>query len=290
MSRSSALASKASGYPIAKIAAKLAIGYSLDELDNQITKSTSALFEPTLDYVIVKIPRWNFDKFEGSDRELGLQMKAVGEVMGIGRSFQEALHKATQSLEIKRNGLGADGKGYTDYNTVMNKLNKASWDRVFVIYDAIQMGISLKRIYEITKIDMWFLEQYEQLYLLEKEISKYSVDTLDKALLLEAKQKGFADRQIAHMLSCLESQVYELRVKMNVNRVYKLVDTCAAEFKAKTPYYYSTFEEELQNKDGKKLVANESSVSKKPKIVVLGSGPNRIGHGIEFDYCCVHGV
>ena len=290
VSRSSALASKASGYPIAKIAAKLAIGYSLDELDNQITKSTSALFEPTLDYVIVKIPRWNFDKFEGSDRELGLQMKAVGEVMGIGRSFQEALHKATQSLEIKRNGLGADGKGYTDYNKVMNKLNKASWDRVFVIYDAIQMGISLKRIYEITKIDMWFLEQYEQLYLLEKEISKYSVDTLDKALLLEAKQKGFADRQIAHMLSCLESQVYELRVKMNVNRVYKLVDTCAAEFKAKTPYYYSTFEEELQNKDGKKLVANESSVSKKPKIVVLGSGPNRIGQGIEFDYCCVHGV
>ena len=290
VSRSSALASKASGYPIAKIAAKLAIGYSLDELDNQITKSTSALFEPTLDYVIVKIPRWNFDKFEGSDRELGLQMKAVGEVMGIGRSFQEALHKATQSLEIKRNGLGADGKGYTDYNTVMNKLNKASWDRVFVIYDAIQMGISLKRIYEITKIDIWFLEQYEQLYLLEKEISKYSVDTLDKALLLEAKQKGFADRQIAHMLSCLESQVYELRVKMNVNRVYKLVDTCAAEFKAKTPYYYSTFEEELQNKDGKKLVANESSVSKKPKIVVLGSGPNRIGQGIEFDYCCVHGV
>ena len=290
VSRSSALASKASGYPIAKIAAKLAIGYSLDELDNQITKSTSALFEPTLDYVIVKIPRWNFDKFEGSDRELGLQMKAVGEVMGIGRSFQEALHKATQSLEIKRNGLGADGKGYTDYNTVMNKLNKASWDRVFVIYDAIQMGISLKRIYEITKIDIWFLEQYEQLYLLEKEISKYSVDTLDKALLLEAKQKGFADRQIAHMLSCLESQVYELRVKMNVNRVYKLVDTCAAEFKAKTPYYYSTFEEELQNKDGKKLVANESSVSNKPKIVVLGSGPNRIGQGIEFDYCCVHGV
>ena len=225
VSRSSALASKATGYPIAKIAAKLAIGYTLDELDNQITKSTSALFEPTLDYVIVKIPRWNFDKFEGSDRELGLQMKAVGEVMGIGRSFQEALHKATQSLEIKRNGLGADGKGYTDYNTVMNKLNKASWDRVFVIYDAIQMGISLKRIYEITKIDMWFLEQYEQLYLLEKEISKYSVNTLDKALLLEAKQKGFADRQIAHMLSCLESQVYELRVKMNVNRVYKLVDT-----------------------------------------------------------------
>ena len=290
VSRSSALASKASGYPIAKIAAKLAIGYSLDELDNQITKSTSALFEPTLDYVIVKIPRWNFDKFEGSDRELGLQMKAVGEVMGIGRSFQEALHKATQSLEIKRNGLGADGKGYTDYNTVMNKLNKASWDRVFVIYDAIQMGISLKRIYEITKIDMWFLEQYELLYLLEKEISKYSIDTLDKALLLEAKQKGFADRQIGHMFSCLESQVYELRVKMNVNRVYKLVDTCAAEFKAKTPYYYSTFEEELQNKDGKKLVANESSVSKKPKIVVLGSGPNRIGQGIEFDYCCVHGV
>ena len=191
VSRSSALASKASGYPIAKIAAKLAIGYTLDELDNQITQSTSALFEPTVDYVIVKIPRWNFDKFEGSDRVLGLQMKSVGEVMGIGRSFQEALHKATQSLEIKRNGLGADGKSYTDYDTIIQKLTHASWDRVFVLYDAIQLGIPLSRIHEITKIDLWFLRQIEELYILEKEIGQYTVDTLDKALLLEAKQKGF---------------------------------------------------------------------------------------------------
>ena len=242
VSRSSALASKATGYPIAKIAAKLAIGYSLDELENQITKSTSALFEPTVDYVIVKIPRWNFDKFEGSDRTLGLQMKSVGEVMGIGRSFQEALHKATQSLEIKRNGLGADGKGYTDYDQIISKLTYASWDRVFVIYDAIQMGIPLSRIHEITKIDLWFLRQYEELYALEKEISNYSIDTIDKPLLLEAKQKGFADRQIAHMLDCMESEVYNCRSKLGIQRVYKLVDTCAAEFSAKTPYYYSTFE------------------------------------------------
>ena len=290
VSRSSALASKASGYPIAKIAAKLALGYTLDELNNQITKSTSALFEPTLDYVIVKIPRWNFDKFEGSDRTLGLQMKAVGEVMGIGRSFQEALHKATQSLEIKRNGLGADGKGYKDYNTIISKLTNASWDRVFVIYDAIQAGISLERIYEITKIDMWFLKQYEELYQLEKEISKLKIDNIDYDTLLEAKQKGFADRQIAYMLNCLESQVYKKRDELGINRVYKLVDTCSAEFPAQTPYYYSTFEEKIKTIDNKEFSENESVVSNKKKIVVLGSGPNRIGQGIEFDYCCVHGV
>jgi carbamoyl-phosphate synthase large subunit len=290
VSRSSALASKASGYPIAKIAAKLAIGYHLDELDNQITKSTSALFEPTLDYVIVKIPRWNFDKFEGSDRTLGLQMKAVGEVMGIGRSFQEALHKATQSLEIKRNGIGADGKGYKDYDQIIEKLSYASWDRVFVIYDAIQMGIPLSRIHEITKIDMWFLKQYEEMHMLEKEISKFNIDNLEKDLLLEAKQKGYGDRQIAHMLGCLESQVYKKREELNINRVYKLVDTCAAEFKAETPYYYSTFEAEIETPDGRRYADNESIVSDKRKIVVLGSGPNRIGQGIEFDYCCVHGV
>ncbi len=290
VSRSSALASKATGYPIAKVATKLAIGYSLDELDNQITKSTSALFEPTLDYVIVKIPRWNFDKFEGSDRTLGLQMKAVGEVMGIGRSFQEALHKATQSLEIKRNGLGADGKGYKNYEQIISKLTIPSWDRVFVIYDAIQLGIPLSRIHEITKIDMWFLKQYEELFQLEKEISKYTVASLPKDLLLEAKQKGFADRQIAHMLDCYESEVHSKRTELNINRVYKLVDTCAAEFKAMTPYYYSTFEAEVETADGVRYVANDSEVSDKKKIVVLGSGPNRIGQGIEFDYCCVHGV
>ena len=290
VSRSSALASKATGYPIAKIAAKLAIGYHLDELENQITKSTSALFEPTLDYVIVKIPRWNFDKFEGSDRTLGLQMKSVGEVMGIGRSFQEALHKATQSLEIKRNGLGADGKGYKNYEQIIEKLTYASWDRVFVIYDAIQMGIPLSRIHEITKIDMWFLKQYEELYFLEKEISQFTIDTIERYLLLEAKQKGYGDRQIAHMLGCLESEVYNKRVELNINRVYKLVDTCAAEFKAKTPYFYSTFENEVETTNGERYSDNESVVSDKKKIIVLGSGPNRIGQGIEFDYCCVHGV
>jgi len=290
VSRSSALASKATGYPIAKIASKLAIGYTLDELQNQITGTTSALFEPTLDYVIVKIPRWNFDKFEGADRALGLQMKSVGEVMGIGRSFQEALHKATQSLEIKRNGLGADGKGYTNYDEIIQKLTVASWDRVFVIYDAIQLGIPLERIHEITKIDRWFLRQYEELYLLEKEISKHTIDTLNRDLLLEAKQKGFADRQIAHMLDCLESQVYQRREDLGVKRVYKLVDTCAAEFEAQTPYYYSTFEASLRNADGETYVSNESVVTDRKKVVVLGSGPNRIGQGIEFDYCCVHGV
>ena len=290
VSRSSALASKATGYPIAKIAAKLAIGYTLDELDNQITKSTSALFEPTLDYVIVKIPRWNFDKFEGSDRTLGLQMKSVGEVMGIGRSFQEALHKATQSLEVKRNGLGADGKGYTDYDLILKKLSKASWDRVFVLYDAISLGIPLNRIHEITKIDMWFLRQYEELFLLEKAISDHTLESLPEALLLEAKQKGFADRQVAHMLGCMESEVYALRNKMGIERVYKLVDTCAAEFAALTPYYYSTFEAKMQLPGQEAKSENESTVTDKKKIVVLGSGPNRIGQGIEFDYCCVHGV
>ena len=290
VSRSSALASKATGYPIAKIAAKLAMGYHLDELENQITKTTSALFEPTLDYVIVKIPRWNFDKFEGSDRTLGLQMKAVGEVMGIGRSFQEALHKATQSLEIKRNGLGADGKGYTNYDQIIDKLTHASWDRVFVIYDAIQLGIPLKRIHEITKIDMWFLKQYEELYHLEKEISNYTIDTLSRDLLLEAKQKGYGDRQIAHMLGCLESEVYNKREELNVRRVYKLVDTCAAEFQAQTPYYYSTFENTMTSPEGETFVENDSPATDRKKIIVLGSGPNRIGQGIEFDYCCVHGV
>ena len=290
VSRSSALASKASGYPIAKIASKLAIGYTLDELENQITKSTSALFEPSVDYVIVKIPRWNFDKFEGSDRKLGLQMKSVGEVMGIGRSFQEALHKATQSLEIKRNGLGADGKGYTSYDEVIEKLINPSWDRVFVLYDAIQIGIPITTIHELTKIDIWFLKQYEELYTLEKEISLYNIKNIDKSLLLEAKQKGFADRQIAHMLNCMESAVYNTRNELGIQRVYKLVDTCAAEFSAKTPYYYSTFEESMQLENGELFSDNESKVSNRKKIIVLGSGPNRIGQGIEFDYCCVHGV
>lgn len=290
VSRSSALASKATGYPIAKVAAKLAIGYYLTELNNQVTGSTSAYFEPTLDYVIVKIPRWNFDKFEGADRRLGLQMKSVGEVMGIGRSFQEALHKAAQSLEIKRNGLGADGKGETDQNRVLDELEKASWNRVFRIYDAIQLGIPLRRIQEITKIDIWFLRQIQELAQTQAEIEKYNLETLPRELLLEAKTKGFADRQIAHMIGVLESEVHQRRSELNINRVWKLVDTCAAEFEAQTPYFYSTFEQEYQLPDGTRMVENESQRSERPKIIVLGSGPNRIGQGIEFDYSCVHGV
>ncbi len=279
VSRSSALASKATGYPIAKIAAKLAIGYTLDELDNQITKNTSAFFEPTLDYVIVKIPRWNFNKFRGADRELGLQMKSVGEVMGIGRNFQEALQKACQSLEINRNGLGADGKEWRDQERILESLRKPSWNRLFHLYDAIKLGIPFKTIREITKIDKWFLHQIEELISIESEIEKHTIDNIPHDLLLDAKQRGYADRQIAHLLRCLESEVFKKRQDQNINRVYKLVDTCAAEFKAETPYYYSTFEDQ-----------NESVRTDKKKVVILGSGPNRIGQGIEFDYCCVHGV
>ncbi|MDG1283562.1 MAG: carbamoyl-phosphate synthase large subunit, partial [Flavobacteriales bacterium] len=289
VSRSSALASKATGYPIAKIASKLAIGYTLDELDNQITKSTSACFEPTLDYVVVKIPRWNFDKFKGSDVELGLQMKSVGEVMAIGRSFQEALQKGCQSLEIGRNGLGADGKEITSQDEILKKLKYASSDRIFRIYDAFRIGVPIQRIHDITKIDFWFLRQIEELVVFENEIKKHSNESISRDLLLEAKIKGFADRQIAHLLKCLESEVFNLRQSMNINRVYKLVDTCAAEFVAKTPYYYSTFEMDKEV-NGKRFAENESISSNKEKIIVLGSGPNRIGQGIEFDYSCVHGV
>ena len=279
VSRSSALASKATGYPIAKIAAKLAIGYHLTELNNQITKTTSALFEPTLDYVIVKIPRWNFNKFPGTDRKLGLQMKSVGEVMGIGRSFQEALQKACQSLEINRNGLGADGRELTNQDEILHSLEFASWNRLFHIYDAIKLGIPFKKIVEKTKIDIWFLKQIEDLIKLERRIEKFHLENIPKELMFEAKQKGYADRQVAHLLRCLESEVYTKRIEQGINRVYKLVDTCAGEFAAQTPYYYSTFEFE-----------NESIKSDKKKVIVLGSGPNRIGQGIEFDYSCVHGV
>jgi len=279
VSRSSALASKATGYPIAKVAAKLAIGYNLDELQNQITKNTSAFFEPAVDYVIVKIPRWNFDKFQGSDRRLGLQMKSVGEVMGIGRSFQEALQKACQSLEIKRNGLGADGKELTNQQVIEHSLKVPSWNRLFHIYDAFKLGMPFKTIQNLTKIDKWFLQQIEELVVFEKEIEKHTIESIPIGLMREAKEKGYADRQVAHLLHCLESEVYKKRNELGIKRVYKLVDTCAAEFEAQTPYYYSTFDEE-----------NESISSNAKKIVVLGSGPNRIGQGIEFDYCCVHGV
>ncbi len=286
VSRSSALASKATGYPIAKIAAKMAIGYNLDELTNAITGTTSAYFEPALDYVIVKVPRWNFDKFKGADRTLGLQMKSVGETMGIGRNFQEALQKACQSLEIKRNGMGADGKELRDQDAIMYSLANPSWNRLFHIYDAFKMGISFKTIQQLTKINKWFLNQIEDLVRVEREVEKYTVASIPKELLEEAKHKGFADRQIAHTLRCLESEVYDKRNAMGIKRVYKCVDTCAAEFEAKTPYYYSTFGQE----GASAVVDNESIVSAKKKVVVLGSGPNRIGQGIEFDYSCVHGV
>jgi len=279
VSRSSALASKATGYPIAKIAAKLAIGYRLDELKNAITGTTTAYFEPALDYVIVKIPRWNFDKFVGADRKLGLQMKSVGEAMGIGRNFQEALQKACQSLEIRRNGLGADGKELTKHAELLYSLEHPSWNRLFHIYDAMKIGIPMKTILKLTKIDKWFLEQIWELVEIEKEIGAYRLDTLPAELMQKAKEKGYADRQIAHILDCKESEVHTRRKEMGINRVFKLVDTCAAEFEAKTPYYYSTFDRE-----------NESVVSDKKKVIVLGSGPNRIGQGIEFDYSCVHGV
>jgi carbamoyl-phosphate synthase large subunit len=279
VSRSSALASKATGYPIAKVAAKLAIGYNLDEIKNAITGNTTAYFEPALDYVIVKIPRWNFDKFHGANRKLGLQMKSVGEVMGIGRNFQEALQKACQSLEIRRNGLGADGKENTNRDELMYSLENPSWNRLFHVYDAMKLGISMKTIQNLTKIDKWFLEQIWELVEVEREIEQYELETIPAELMRKAKEKGFADRQIAHILNRLESEVHEKRKAMGINRVFKLVDTCSAEFEATTPYYYSTFDTE-----------NESTVSSKKKIVVLGSGPNRIGQGIEFDYSCVHGV
>jgi carbamoyl-phosphate synthase large subunit len=284
VSRSSALASKATGYPIAKIAAKMAIGYNLDELINPITGSTSAFFEPAIDYVIVKVPRWNFDKFPGCDRRLGLQMKSVGETMGIGRNFQEALQKACQSLEIKRNGLGADGREERDQEKLKYSLANPSWDRLFHVYDAFKAGLSFKTIQNLSKIDKWFLHQIEEMIQLEHKIETFRLDSLPKEILLDAKQKGYADRQLAHLLRCKESEVTSKRKGMGINRVFKCVDTCSAEFEAKTPYFYSTFSASEENPE------NESIVSDRKKIVVLGSGPNRIGQGIEFDYSCVHGV
>jgi len=280
VSRSSALASKATGYPIAKIAAKLAIGYNLDELENQITKTTSAYFEPTIDYVIVKIPRWNFDKFKGANTTLGLQMKSVGEVMAIGRSFIEALQKACQSLEIGRAGLGSDGKQNRNIEDIMHKLENPSWDRLFAIKDAMRMGVPVESIRKVTKIDRWFLNQIQELATLEQELKRYSLNNIPKDFLITLKQKGFSDIQIAWVLgNVTEDDVYDRRKELGVNRVYKMVDTCAAEFPAQTPYFYSTY-------DG----ANESIPSNKKKVIVLGSGPNRIGQGIEFDYSCVHGL
>ena len=284
VSRSSALASKATGYPIAKIAAKLAIGYNLDELENQITKTTSAYFEPALDYVIVKIPRWNFDKFKGANDTLGLQMKSVGEVMAIGRSFTEAIQKACQSLENNAVGLGYYGKSMMHAEELLDYIKTPKWDRLFRIKDALMAGISVSSISKATNgIDRWFLYEIQKIVNIEKEIAKYTIEELPAELLEEAKVNGFSDEQIARVVKSggEEETVYNKRKELGLTRSYKMVDTCAAEFEAKTPYFYSTFE---------RGNGNESIVSDKKKIIVLGSGPNRIGQGIEFDYCCVHGL
>ena len=280
VSRSSALASKATGYPIAKIAAKLAIGYSLDELKNQITKTTSAYFEPSLDYVIVKMPRWNFEKFHGANDLLGLQMKSVGEVMAIGRNFLEALQKACQSQEEGRMGLGADKKEWIRTEDILERLQYASADRVYRIKDALRLGVSSNTVHKLTQMDPWFIRQIKRLVEYEKQLDRYNVpEDIPQEFFKELKQVGYSDAQIAWLMRVDEQAVTRQRFKLNIRRTYKLVDTCAAEFEAQTPYYYSTFDEE-----------NESIPSDKKKIIVLGSGPNRIGQGIEFDYCCVHGL
>jgi carbamoyl-phosphate synthase large subunit len=295
VSRSSALASKATGYPIAKIAAKLAIGYHLDELENQITKTTSAFFEPALDYVIVKIPRWNFDKFKGANDTLGLQMKSVGEVMAIGRSFAEAVQKACQSLENNAVGLGYYGKSMMHAEEILEHIKTPKWDRIFRIKDALMMGVSVNTISKVTNgIDRWFIYEIQKICNLEIEIRKYKMSSLPIDLLREAKTMGFSDEQLCRIMNDgTEDEIYELRKKHGITRVFKMVDTCSAEFEAKTPYFYSTFERSPSQTlpKGKGLTdSNESKVSDKKKIVVLGSGPNRIGQGIEFDYCCVHGL
>ena len=283
VSRSSALASKATGYPIAKIAAKLAIGYYLDELKNQITGTTSAYFEPVQDYVIVKIPRWNFDKFKGANDTLGLQMKSVGEVMAIGRSFTEAVQKACQSLENNAIGLGYYGKSLMHAEELLEYIKTPKWDRIFRIKDALMAGISVGTISKATNgIDRWFLYEIQKICNMEKQLVKHKIDSLPLELLREAKALGFSDEQIVRIMnSGTEDGLYEKRKAAGITRVYKMVDTCSAEFEAKTPYFYSTFE------GGQ---ASESKRSDKKKIIVLGSGPNRIGQGIEFDYCCVHAL
>ena len=280
VSRSSALASKATGYPIAKIATKLALGYHLDELKNQITKTTSAFFEPTLDYVIVKIPRWNFDKFHGADHRLGLQMKSVGEVMGIGRNFLEALQKACQSLENGKIGLGADNKEWTNIADVLKRMEEVSDDRIFRLKDAMKLGVATQTLQNLTRIDPWFLKQIKRLLKYEISLGKYhTIQDVPASFLRELKEVGYSDLQIARLMHEEEENVRTYRKSLNIRRTFKMVDTCAAEFEAKTPYFYSTFDQE-----------NESIPSDKKKVIVLGSGPNRIGQGIEFDYCCVHGL
>ncbi|MBS1739306.1 MAG: carbamoyl-phosphate synthase large subunit [Bacteroidetes bacterium] len=292
VSRSSALASKATGYPIAKIAAKLAIGYTLDELKNPIIQTTSAFFEPALDYVIVKMPRWNFDKFKGADDTLGFQMKSVGEVMAIGRTFPEALQKACQSLENNATGLSHISSSRLKPEDLMETLKRPQWDRIFRIKEAIAAGVSIKTLRELTQIDRWFLYQIQDIVNLEDKLRQAKhLDNIDTELMWEAKEMGFSDEQIADQVrDCSAEEVYEYRKKLGITRVYKMVDTCSAEFEAKTPYFYSTFEKKALDENTENILQNESRLQNKKKIVVLGSGPNRIGQGIEFDYCCTHGL
>jgi len=283
VSRSSALASKATGFPIAKIAAKLAVGYTLDEIPNDITKKTPASFEPTIDYVVVKIPRWAFEKFPEADATLTTKMKSVGEAMAIGRTFKEALQKAIRSLEIDRYGLGADGREEIKEDLLYHKLTVPNEERVFYIKYALSRGMSLEEIYELSKIDPWFLYQIKEICEMENELretSRLKLETRNSKLvelIREAKRCGFSDIQLAHLFETDERIVRQFRKRAEITPTFKTVDTCAAEFEAYTPYYYSTYETE-----------NEVAASKKPKIMILGSGPNRIGQGIEFDYCCVH--
>ncbi len=281
VSRSSALASKATGFPIAKIAAKLAVGYTLDEIPNDITRETMASFEPTIDYVVVKVPRFTFEKFPETKDELTTSMRSVGETMAIGRTFKEALQKALRGLEIGRAGLGADGKSPSDKGhlppreVIIEKLRVPNSERVFYIREAYKAGFSTAEIYELTHIDPWFLEQIRQIIVKEEEITPECLNDAEK--LFEVKRFGFSDKQLAFLCGRSEEEVAAQRKALGIRPVYKLVDTCAAEFEAYTPYYYSSYE-----------VENEARVSKKRKVMILGGGPNRIGQGIEFDYCCVH--
>ena len=277
VSRSSALASKATGYPIAKIATKLAIGYTLDEIPNDITKKTPACFEPSIDYVVVKFPRWTFEKFPGTDQSLTTRMKSVGEVMAIGRTFKEALQKSIRSLEIDRYGLGSDGKDNIREELLNSKLSIPNQDRVFYIKYAFEKGMSVEEISSYTKIDPWFLFNIKQLVEFEKGFKCRDIKNITSKNLHEAKKLGYSDIQIAYLCNTHENEVRALRSKFNIKAIFKTVDTCAGEFEAYTPYYYSTYESE-----------SEVVSSDKEKIIILGSGPNRIGQGIEFDYCCVH--
>ena len=284
VSRSSALASKATGFPIAKIAAKLAVGYTLDEIPNDITKETPASFEPTIDYVVVKIPRFAFDKFPTADKTLGTQMKSVGEVMAIGRTFEEALQKAIRSLEIGRFGLGSDGKDKKpSRDKIVQKLITPNHQRIFYIKYALESGFSTNEVADLTKIDPWFIEKIANIIRVERELRKHAkthrIEDLPAEVLKKAKQYGFSDYQLAKIFSVSEKEVRRARKRKGLISTFKMVDTCAAEFEAKTPYYYSSYELE-----------NDAVRTDRKKVMILGSGPNRIGQGIEFDYCCVHAV